>query len=284
VIGFVAIIAYLIDPYGVLRNSSGRKLAIYFSPRKAKFFMSKRYVPSNFDGLVVGASGSGNWDVPFLAGARIYNESLDGANAAEERIVVNQALPKGHYKVAVFLLSPAMTRNHEIRDGLYTSKITETVGSIHLFIHEAAFLLIAAHLRSVKVYATTDGQFIWNKPRRLKPTHLEPTFFQIDPIALEDFRVLVRSLQQRGAAIVYVIPPFYEPCYELDKNSLDAYRAKIRPLLPAAPIIDFDAPEYTYLRSDPNNFFDCDHVGPEGSAKVSALLDSLVPTAIKAGK
>src|ERR1700758_724776 len=92
-VGIAAAMAYAIDPYGVFRNPRGRKLAIYFSPRKSKFFLNQRYVPSNFDGLIVGASSSGNWEAPYLSGARIYNESLFGANAVEERIIVNQALP-----------------------------------------------------------------------------------------------------------------------------------------------------------------------------------------------
>src|ERR1700676_4053656 len=89
-VGSVFGIGYAIDPYGLLRDPSGRKLAIYFSERKAKFLMRKRYVPANFDGLLIGASETANWDVPTLAGTKIYNESLHGVSASEERYVVSQ--------------------------------------------------------------------------------------------------------------------------------------------------------------------------------------------------
>jgi hypothetical protein len=281
IVGIASAVAYMVDPYGIFRDPAGRKLAIYFSPRKAKFFMNKRYVPANFDGLIVGPSGSANWGVPVLAGERIYNDSLDGANAVEERIVVDQALRQGHFKLAVFILTPAMTRNHEVRDGLNSTRATEAIGSIHVFVHEAVLSLMAAHLRTGKVYATADGQFLWNKPQRLEPEHLDPAFFQIDPIALKNYRAMIQSLQGMGATIVYVVPPFYEPCYQLDKSSLETYLKTIRADLPAAPVIDFDSLEYSNLRNDSNNFFDCAHVGPEGSEKVAALLDNLVPQAIK---
>ena len=50
-IALCAAAAYVIDPYGLLRNSSGRALSIYFAERKVKFLMNKRYVPSNFQGF-----------------------------------------------------------------------------------------------------------------------------------------------------------------------------------------------------------------------------------------
>ena len=65
---------------------------------KAKYLVNERYVPANFDGSIIGPSSSANWDVSSLAGARIYNESIPGGNAAEEQMLVKRALDKGHFK------------------------------------------------------------------------------------------------------------------------------------------------------------------------------------------
>lgn len=284
-VGVVAAIAFALDPYGVWRDPTGRKLAIYFEERKAKYLMSRQYVPANFDGLIVGASSSANWDVPTLAGVRMFNESIVGANAAEEQIVVNQALSRGHFKLAVFILSPIMTSHHDVKEGLDHVRVAEAIGSFHLFVHEAALGLLAAHVRFSKSNTAPDGQLFFRNPKDLRiPKSFDDTSFSIDPVAVEQYRGMIQSLRNNGAAIVYVVSPMYEPCYRLRKTRLLAYMQTIRPLLPPAPVIDLDGPEYSPLRSDPENYFDCYHLEPEGTMKVVALLDTLVPQAIASEK
>src|SRR5207248_1636563 len=74
-VAVTAALAWAVDPYGVLRDPTGRRLSVFLFERKARFLMSRRYVPANFDGLLIGPSSSANWDVPNLAGVRIYNLS-----------------------------------------------------------------------------------------------------------------------------------------------------------------------------------------------------------------
>jgi hypothetical protein len=280
VVGILAAVAYAIDPYGVLRDPRGRKLPVLFSERRAKFLMNKRYVPTNFEGLIVGTSASSNWAIPTLAGYQIYNESLSGGNAAEEKLLVDQGLPTATYKLAVFILSPPMTSDHKIQDGLDAVKPSEAVASIHLFVHEAGLTLLAMHRKFSKSETTPDGQVLFNFPQNFNLVPLDPAYFKIDPIAFQQYRSLAQTLQDRGARIVYVVPPFYEPCYEVNSKNYQAYLEAIRPLLPPAPIIDFQDPEFNSLRNDPDNFMDCFHVTPRGAAKVSTLLETLVPQAL----
>jgi hypothetical protein len=280
VVGIFAALAYAIDPYGVLRDSRGRKLSVFFSERRAKFLMNKRYVPTNFEGLIVGTSASSNWTIPALAGYRIYNESLSGGNAAEEKILVDQGLASANYKIALFILAPPMTSDHKLQDGLDAVKASEAVASIHLFVQEAALTLVAMHRRFPKSETTPDGQVLFNFPQNFNLTPLEPTYFSIDPIALQQYRSIAQSLQSRGARIVYVIPPLYEPCYQVNRGNYRAYLEAIRPLLPPAPVIDFEDAEFNTLRADPDNFMDCFHVTSKGAANVSTLLEKLVSQAL----
>jgi hypothetical protein len=266
-----------------LRDPAGRKLSAYFLERKAKFFMNKRYVPTNFDGLIVGPSSSANWDVPALAGVRIYNESLPGGNAAEEKIFVDQALRTGHYKLAVFILAPPVTSKHDLNDGLDTTTNPEIFASFHLLFHEAAYALHAAHIRFWKSNAAADGQLEFTYRKNLRVVPLPRGDYHLDPIALEDYRSMVQSLRSQGAVIVYVIPPMYEPMYQFNKTDIQAYLEFIRKFLPPAPVIDFDGPAYTDLRSNPDNFIDCCHLEPQAASTVSALLEKLVPEAISPG-
>jgi len=273
----IAGIGYAIDPYGVLRNPTGRRLGIYFSERKAKFLMSKRYVPANFDGLIVGPSSSANWNISTLAGVRMYNESLPGGDAAEEQIEVDQALVRGHFKLALLMISPTMTSTHEVSDGLDTVTTSEAIASIHAFVHEAAYLMIASHHALRKSGVAPNGQVEEPYTKGFNVEPLPHTFFNLDPIAVNQYRALVQSLQREQVKVIYVVPPVYDPLYALNKGAFDGYVKSILHLLPAAPVINFQAPEFAALRSDPHNFIDCYHMDRPGTAQVQAVLEDQIP-------
>ena len=280
VVGASAAIAYAVDPYGILRDPKGRDLIVYFFELKAKFLVNERYVPANFDGLIIGPSSSANWDVPSLAGARIYNESIPGGNAAEEQMLVDRALDKGHFKMAVFILEPSMTANHDINEGVAATKNVEAFGSFHLFAHEAAFALHAAHIKFNKSDSSPNGKLVLNYAKRIQAAKLGAGQFNIDREGLNDYRDLIESLQAKGATIVYVAPPVYEPQYKLNEAAYKTYLDTIRMYLPPGPIINLNGPEYTAFRSNPDNYIDCWHLEPQGASTVAALLEKLVPQAI----
>ena len=278
----VGVAAYITDPYGVWRDPQGRKLPIYFGDRKAKFLLSKRYVPANFDGLIIGPSASTNWDVSTIGDARIYNESLMGGNAAEEDLIVSQALQRGHFKVAVIVVMPYVTRQHTIEEGMDSTNITEAIGSIHLFVNEIGPVLSKAGIKFRSVYAAPNGQLETHLHKNLEVGHDLP--YQIDPIAAEKLKNLAQVLQSRGTKIVYVVPPYYAPYYEVNKALLQSYYRTIFSSLPPAPVIDFNTSAFDALRSNPDNYFDSFHMEAKAAAKVGTFLSQLVPQAIARGQ
>jgi hypothetical protein len=277
----LAAIAYMIDPYGVWRSPAGRKLPMYSgSVRRTKLLMSKRYVPTNFDALIIGPSASANWNLPTVAGYRVYNESMEGANAAETQMVLNEALVRGHYKLTVFILAPILTSSHGVSDGLDQVGTSQAMWSIDLFGQEIFFVLHALHIGSGHVEVTAEGNAIFRKPKQMQPVARDASDFQIDPIALADYRTMIQNMQSRGAAIVYVIPPNYEPCSLLNAPRQNAYIEAVRAQLPPAPVVDLNGPEFKSLRSDSNNFSDCDHLEPAGADGVAKILEGRIPQAI----
>jgi hypothetical protein len=280
------IIAYMVDPYGIWRNPAGRKLpvAVVTNGRKAKFLMSKRYIPANFDGLIIGPSSIANWDPSTLVGYRAYNLSVDGGDAAEEKLVLDQALDRGHYRLAIFVLSPNNTTSHTVRGGLDSTTTEESLASFHLYIQEVAYVLRAAHNGEGYVDIAPDGRYIFHKRKDLRLDGFRPEIFQIDSNALGQFREMVLAMQKQGAAIVYVVPPVYELLYQTRLSDFQGYTKTIIPLLPKAPVIDFLSPAYTALRSDPDNFVDIWHTGSIGADRFSALLGKLVHQEISGEK
>ena len=282
VVGMTFALGYATDPYGVWRDPSGRKLRIYFAERKAKFLMSKRYVPTNFDGLLIGPSSSSNWSPDGIAGYRIYNESVLGANVSEERRFVDQALKAGHFKLAICILYPTMTDNHDMMDGLDTVTSSEAFASIHVLVHETSAMLSAFHRSLGKSPGTPSGSAVMTGTQFFDLNSLPAEYFALDPIAVKDYPEMLQSLQSHGVTIVYVVPALYQSCYNLgtNKERLETYLDSIRTLLPQGPVINFYEPEFAKLWGNKENYIDCFHLNPQGADLINQMLARKVPAAI----
>ena len=81
-----------LDIYGLFRDVRGRRLPIYDSERRAKYLLNLHYVPERFNAVLIGSSVSGDWDTSGIEAWRTYNESTDGGNITEEKVLVERAL------------------------------------------------------------------------------------------------------------------------------------------------------------------------------------------------
>ena len=83
----VVLVNMSIDIYGIFRSTKGRHLVVYGDERIAKYLLSERYVPENFDSLLIGSSVSANWNTQGIDSFRAYNESIEGGNIVEEKVI-----------------------------------------------------------------------------------------------------------------------------------------------------------------------------------------------------
>lgn len=273
------LLTYQLDVFGILRDPHDRRLATNglhvasTDDRISKYLLNQRYVPSNFDGLLIGSSTTGNWNPDLIHGYRIYNESLAAGNASEEKALVDQALPAGHFRIALCVLSPYIFQAHGLKEGLGQVRRVEALGSINSFGEEGAKVLAALHLQQ-NTFFPNGSRELFVHQRDLQKMDLNagivPGYFEPDPQALADYRSLVQSLQARGTKIVYVIPPLYKPLY---RNQFRNFVQRLQSELPPAPIIDFTRPEYDDFNSDPKNFSDGLHMSPGGAIEISRILD-----------
>jgi hypothetical protein len=278
VICSVFAVDYALDPYGLLRDPTGRKLPILLSDNRVKFLMNKRYIPTNFDGLLLGPSTSVNWDPSSIPGVHMYNESLGGGNAAEQLLYMQQALPRGHFKLAILVLQRTMTSTHDLKDGLDKVSSGEALGSIHLLAHEA---LMVRQLLHIPFHAalSTNGSRPMRETHQVIPVVVTPENFTLDPTAITDYQTIVRMMQSRSIRVLYIATPLYLPCQAdmYDQGQTAAYLQNMHDLLPAAPLINFNQPQFDAFRSDPTNFNDCVHLNTKGAQKMNAMLAELVP-------
>jgi hypothetical protein len=274
-------VAISTDPYGLFRDTHGRQLRYVFAGRKAKYLLSKHYVPQNYDALLIGPSSGENWDLSGITGYKFYNESILGSNVVEEKRIVDQAIPSGQFKLAVFILYPTMTVGHDMKDGLDAVSWVEALGSIHLYINGITELLGEMH-HPVARASAPDGTTPLREsaPQQIVGQHYPPDYYKLDPIAVASYQQLVKSLQDRGAQIIYIVPPLYEACRTANAVELEDHKAAMERLLPEAPVLDMDGPEFADFRSDIGNYIDCFHVNAKGAARIDAYLTQGIPAAL----
>jgi hypothetical protein len=269
------------DIYGLFRDTRGRRLPIYDSERRGKYLLSQRYVPENFQAVLLGSSVTSNWNTAGIELYPTYNESTDGGNVSEQKLLAETVLRAGGLKMAICIVHPYMTDSPGPNSGeMSPSEYWAALGSLSL-------------LRSYKLRRAIDSgsePLIWDAlgteekgddPLELRP--LNPVLTRIlkspgevhaDDGAVAEYGTLVGELRAGSVRLVAVVPPTYEPLLTPKREALDRYARRILSLFsPGDLVVDFNAPEYAAFRADVKNFRDGVHLSRRGATEVVHLLN-----------
>jgi hypothetical protein len=269
-----AVAMILTDEFGVFRNPAGRQLPVYYAERAGKYLLSAAYVPANFDALLIGPSMSLNWrpsPITRGTGLRMYNESIEGGNATEEKLIVERALPRGHFRVALVVLYPRFVVSHDYQEGLDHVRWTEALGSVDIYAQTILAELTTHHaILTSKQDASPDG----SRFLRYAATKFTPNdeVGKPDPVAVHDLVALARELEERKVRLVYVLPPICEPLLAMNEPGMARFAAQMKSILPRGSLIDLQGPEYRSLRAE-ESFLDGVHLTSDGSILVSDILN-----------
>ena len=270
-----------LDIYGLFRDPRGRRLPIYLNERASKYLLNQRYVPANFDSLLIGSSTTSNWEVSTIENLRVYNNSVDGGDAPEERLLLAQGEGKGRYKVALVLLHPYFTCMHTINDPDMSPKgWRSALGSFNLLLtYREMYRVKKLHLDPLVFW---DGHKTLIEPAVLPTQKALAYIYQVDPTALEDYRALLQQLRGAGTKVIFVIPPMYEPLLEINRPLLDSYRQQIQVEQPGDRVIDFNGDAFAAIRRDRSNFSDGVHSTTRGAAIIVKALNSCLAAMLSA--
>ncbi len=276
----------VLDIYGLFRNSHDRKLQPWGDGRIAKYLLSTRYVPENFNGIFMGTSVSANWDVSTLGPYRVYNESLNGGNAGEERAIVERAIGPDGIRVAFLLVQPYLTHSHEFETTrLQPSLFYSAFGSLSLLDAYKDWLRNTVHGSGGTNWAGTESfPFLLVLNPTLREMIQPGKEFAIDPAALAAYRDLVATLRARQVQTVFVVPPIYEELRLAQEAAFANYHRRIREIAADDPWIDFDAEPYAAWRRNRANFGDGVHMYPQFTRIVVDELGARVSELVRQGR
>lgn len=294
--GFVAVAAIVIplnmyvDIYGLFRPAQGREIGIYGEERVAKYLHSFRYIPENFDGVLLGSSVSDNLHTKDFPGFRIYNASIDGGNVQDLSQVAENIFRKERPKLTIICVHRYLTNDDVKKTDLMTPKqYWGALGSPQLITAYVSRMAIKHGLTTGKydAYGTlNDGANTDVKTARktiekavvdIQHGTAAVGNYNIDPNALQRLKRVIATARQRSGRLLIFYPPIPAPVLAVRGEQLTHYRDTINALLePTDTVVDFNSPEYAGFRSNPENFIDAVHLSATGAGFVLRELGRIV--------
>jgi hypothetical protein len=271
---------FLVDDFGLFWSHGPKRL--WTVEKTSKYLMSFRYIPQNFDGLLVGPSFSdGLMDTRQLHGYRIYNLSMDGANATELGVATTNALKRGHFKFMIICLDPYLTKDSGIKGAQINVK--EYWGSLFSLLPLKIMGAKLDHFRSGYVDDLAGSE--WGSANLQRPVYTWDSFVShelddsverqlvVDPASYRDLGQIVATAHQRGVRVLaYFFPhSIWRSQTAVASGAWGRYREQAMALFdPTRDFVwDMMGPQYLPLRSDPACYTD-GHLSAAGARLVLA--------------
>ena len=273
----VSIVAsnYYLDFYGIYRDSKGRELRVYTNDRLSKYLLSLNYIPSNFDGLLIGSSATESYDLTKIDNVRVYNVSVSAGNATEEKIIADNVFSVAPMKIVIFSMNPYLTSRHgTLTNSMLPREKWRTLFSTQALITEAAALLYSLF----GIGSSTDAWGRKRLPMDSNPENQWPdlnhsVYLRTNEDAFDEYENLIKTARLQGARVIGFNPPMYSKKYHLEKDLYDSYTRRVSSIfMPNEQIIDFMVSKYDTYNNNPLYFTDGYHLSADGLEFFSSEL------------
>jgi hypothetical protein len=270
-----------INLYGLFGNVKGKNCLIYDNERTTKFLLSYNYIPSNFDGLLIGSSISDNWNTAEFNGHRVYNASINGGNISEETLIVNNVLERSRPAIVIFVVHPYLTESYGRKSGyMNAQEYWGALGSIQLLrAYFSKWRIEHGRARmEFNEFGYDDYDAPTEPPADLSELTEDPSNFPVNEKALQQYADLVHRAHEQGLRIAAVIPPVRAEDWNRRMSAYRSYYARVLPLFHEPDVvIDLNSvPDLQPLRQDESNFPDGVHLSRPAALRVSRVLGNLL--------
>jgi hypothetical protein len=254
---------------------------IYALERYSKYLMSYRYVPDHFDGILLSNSVAANWDTGQFTNYRVFNAGLRGSTIAEEKLIVDNSVNRGHMKMAIIVLLPSLTGSHDMRTAYMTPHdYYASFGSVQTLIVDAQAAMERfgprLHLPASAAKHKFEPDGAMNFPMARDPSTAIPPLneeeLRGDPVAVDELKEILENLHAHGIKVYAVYAPLYAARWTSPQGpELRAWVDKTTALFsPQDTIIDLNDGQLAALEADRENFPDYLHLTSEAASKVMA--------------
>lgn len=288
--GFAAL-NYVSNDFGLWR--SRETVRLWGVEKTSKYLLAHRYVPENFDAIMIGSSVSANMDTRRIKGYRVYNLSMSGGNITETGAAAEKYLSApGDHKLMIVTLHPYMIKNSGMKSFQIHEK--EYYGSLFSLIPAVIWARKLQDRLGLMHDAFDESEAGWNnfnfpwtaqdmekifaqEIRALADKNIAAVeHYHMDPQAIAELRDLLALARDRGVRIVAYYYPIFGPRHEAMQMNGEwkLYRAAMDPLFhPGEIIVDMNTPDFDDIRWNPKAYHDTAHLSQMGANLVLERLN-----------
>jgi hypothetical protein len=286
---FLVVVAHIVaDPYGLWLPTTRRDVKVYHNERTSKYLMSFRYVPENFDGLLLGPSYSDNVNTAQILTLPVYNGSINGGSMSELALVANNVFDRQPPVVLIVCLTPYITNYY----GRKTSFMTPdekwgSLGSTETLKYWLRRFEVALGRRRLASngYGWTDFQANRNPFAGVGDDELTPVEYDIDPRALAELDRLLLRARSEGTLVLGYFYPYYRPRWAMNIQGYRVFRQRMLTLFRDEDVVwDMNEPVYDDFRSDSENYMDRGHLNYAGATFVAKEIDQRLQMLVSDGR
>jgi len=266
---------YYLDFYGIFGDSEGRELRVYTNDRLSKYLLSFNYIPSNFDGLLIGSSVAESYNLTKTDNVRIYNASVSAANVTEAKLIADNVFSVAPMKIVIFSMNPYLTFRHgTLTNYMYYGEKWRVLFSTQALITQTVALLYS-------LFGIGSSVDAWGKKRSSIDSNPEDqwpdlnhsVYLQTNEDAFDEYENLIKTARLQGARVIGFNPPMYSKKYQLGKDLYESYAQRASSIfMPNEQIIDFMASKYDTYNNNSLYFIDGYHLSDVGVEFFSSEL------------
>ncbi|MDY0016268.1 MAG: hypothetical protein RBS89_00330 [Candidatus Delongbacteria bacterium] len=280
-------INYYLDDFGLFRSHSERR--IWAREKTSKYLMSYKYIPDNFDAVLVGSSVSANLDTRKITSYKMYNLSMNSGNITELKYPLEVLAESGKIKAVVFCLYDYTTKNSGVKGNQIDKK--EYWGSLFSDIpfdvlkYKIKFNYLNIMPDIFKSSENGFQNFNLTKTNivfaEINKTYMSNPRKQIsiDSTAFEEFGQIVDLLHRKNIKIYGYYYPIYKEWFKIFENNgeWEKYKRKMSDVFDPERDIIFDLNDslYNYISCSKESYTD-GHLSDKGTEEVLKVIEKYI--------
>lgn len=282
----ILVFNFFMDDFGLYRTHQAGERRVWTYNRATKYLFSLKYIPENFDAILIGSSSSAAMvDTHKISDAATYNLSMNGANICEVAPAALNALNKGKMRYLIVCLDPYLTKNSMMKTSELNPQLQKSaLGSLFtlkLYLYKLVYTLFPSrdsYRDSWWGYKLLDGdQAARGGNEQANTAATESESLHIDDKALECLEKVLDTARSRGTKVLaYFHPRFKNDSSKQDQAHLE-YKAKILRLFrPQETVLDLNGAEFGRLTGNSDYFHDGVHLTAKGGEVVCSIIERMM--------
>lgn len=282
-----------VDIYGLFLGRKDRK--VYVNERTSKYLLAHRYIPENYNGIIIGPSLSANLNPANIRHFRVYNSSIMGANISELHYLIDKIIEEGKLEIAIICLDPYLTKDFGKKSAAIDPKeFYGALGSTNLLRTYIMYLVRENKMlpgRYAPDLINADG---WNNfalemkdldskkaiEEKVRLNAFENT--AIEPRAYEELREVVNTLRSNNVKIFAYFSPIPRQIYRLGQTEYGKFESRMLELFASDDIIlNLNDEKYADITSDHKYYIDHGHLSAEGQEFVITEINNRLEEHLK---